>query len=226
MTISAPCRGGEKVRVRYEKVDLVRVLNAGGEHTFDLDCFLGAGPGITVIFKDETAVSTILKTLDLDRVTKVATVWRGPVNLDLHAFEYAANLTDKGHVWAGSPSSRWDVEEQIKSDRRGHGFISSASDGTSEGDQIEVYTFLQEPGQASGAIRLALDYESRARSPQDPDTCGTGLYAEVEYVVTVRYPTGRVTRTHGLFGQVPCDRNMDQVARYNSKTMPQLIFTR
>ncbi len=45
-------------------------------------------------------------------------------------------------------------------------------------DTLELVRTLDanghEANQSSGAVTLALDYESRARRPQDPDTCGMG----------------------------------------------------
>ena len=108
-------------------------------------------------------------------------------------------LSGENHVWPGSPSSRWQSEERKRQDNRGHGFISFASDGRDGGDQLEVYTFVHAAHQTAGAITLALDYESRARRPRDPDTCGTGLYADLEYKVSVWRPDGRVSRSRGVF---------------------------
>ena len=111
-------------------------------------------------------------------------------------------------------------------DKRGHGFLSFASDGSHEGDQLEVYTFVHEPGQKAGAVTLALDYESRARSSKELDTCGTGLYADLEYKVFVWHPDGRISRSRGSFSPQECDQASDQTERYMSKALPQLILTR
>jgi len=196
---------------------------AGQSH---FDCFLGDKVPLTVTFQDGPSVPVQLRTLDLDRITMVAVVWKGTVNLDLHAFEYAAKLSDENHVWAGAPSSRWQAEERKRHDGRGHGFVSYASDGSSEGDQIEVYTFVHEPNQNSGAVTLALDYESRSSHPGDQDTCGTGLYADLEYKAFVWHQDGKVSRSRGAFAPSECNRPVGEIARYNSKALPQLFFTR
>jgi hypothetical protein len=225
IAISAPCFAKQKIRLRYDALELVRVLDENGRLFMQFDCYLGEKPQLTVVFPDDSSTAVPLQTLDLDRVTKVAVIWKGAVNLDLHAFEYAANSDDEGHVWAAAASSRWQAEERKRRDKRGHGFLSFASDGSAEGDQLEVYTFVHEPSQSSGAITLALDYESRARRPPDPDTCGTGLYAEIEYRVAVWRPNGRVSRSRGVFAPLECSSG-DQIARYSSKALPQLALTR
>jgi hypothetical protein len=75
-------------------------------------------------------------------------------------------------------------------------------------------------------VTLALDYESRARRPQDQDTCGTGLYADLEYKVSVWRPGGRVSRSRGSFEPLQCNQPADQFDRYSSKALPQLFLTR
>ncbi len=226
LTVSAPCLPRRQVRFRYDTVELIRTLDEGGHLALTFDCFLGDKVPLSVSIQNGPTIPVQLKTLDLDRVTMVAVVWKGTVNLDLHAFEYAAKLSDENHVWAGAPSSRWQAEERKRRDNRGHGFISFASDGSTPGDQIEVYTFVHEPNQTAGAVTLALDYESRSRRPRDPDTCGTGLFSDLEYKVFVWRPGGNVSRSRGVFGPQECDQPSDEVARYNAKALPQLLLMR
>jgi hypothetical protein len=226
LNITASCSPGEKVRLHYDTLELIRSLDANGRLTMLFDCYMGEAAPLTVNVQDGPAIPVQLRTLDLDRITMVAVTWKGSVNLDLHAFEYAAKLADENHVWAGAPSSRWQAEERKRHDNRGHGFISFSSDGTGEGDQLEVYTFVHEANQHSGAVTLALDYESRARRPQDPDTCGTGLYADIEYKVSVWHPGGRISRSRGSFAPLLCNQPTDQMERYSSKALPQLLLTR
>jgi hypothetical protein len=226
LSVSARCLPRRKVHFHYDVLELVRDLDESGRLTLVFDCFLGEKTPLTVSFDGGSSIPVKLQTLDLDRVTKVAVSWKGSVNLDLHAFEYASSFSGPDHVWAGAPSSRWQAEDRKRQDDRGHGFISFTSDGKSEGSQLEVYTFVHEPHQSSGAITLALDYESRARRPRDPDTCGTGLYADLEYKVFVWRPDGRVSRSRGVFSALECDQPTDELARYSAKALPQLFLTR
>lgn len=226
LSLSAPCFPRRKVRFRYDAIELVRSLDESGGLTMMFDCFLGDKIPLTVSFQDGPSIPVQLRALDLDRVTMVAVVWKGGVNLDLHAFEYAASLSDENHIWVGAPSSRLLAGERRQRDNRGHGFISFASDGAGEGDQLEVYTFLHEANQSGGAITLALDYESRARSPRDPDTCGTGLYADLEYKAFIWHQDGKVARFRGVFSAIECNRPIGETSRYNSKSLPQILLMR
>ncbi len=226
LSVSAPCMPQRKVHLHYDVLDLVRSLDEHGRLDINFDCFLGDKVALTLDFQEGPLLPIQLRTLDLDRITMVAVLWKGGVNLDLHAFEYAAKLSDENHVWAGAPSSRWQAEERKRRDSRGHGFISFASNGSSEGDQIEVYTFVHEPNQNSGAITLALDYESRSSHPGDADICGTGLYADLEYKAFVWHPDSKVSRSRGAFAPSQCNQPVGEIARYNSKALPQLFFTR
>ncbi|KAI94853.1 hypothetical protein T281_08820 [Rhodomicrobium udaipurense JA643] len=54
----------------------------------------------------------------------------------------------------------------------------------------------------------------------------TGLYADLEYRVSVLRPSGGISRTRGSFAPLPCGQPSDQSARYSSKALPQLILTR
>jgi hypothetical protein len=225
LALSAPCLPGHKVRFVYGGLELVRTLDEAGRLSAVFDCFLGEKAPMTVAFADGPEIPVELRTLDLDRVTIIAVSWKGGVNLDLHAFEYAAKLADENHVWAGAPGSPWQAEDRKKRDGRGHGFMSFTSDGAAEGDQLEVYTFVHAPKQSSGAVTLALDYESRSRRPQDPDTCGTGLYADLEYRVSVWHPGGRISRSRGMFAPLPCGQPPDEIARYSAKALPQFVLT-
>ena len=226
IAITAPCMPYGRVRFRYDAIEMIRMLDAYGRLTFVFDCFLGDKPPLIIAFDDGSSVSTPLRTVDLDRITKIAVVWRGKVNLDLHAYEYAAGPSDAGHIWSGAPSSRWDVEDRRGRDKRGHGFLSFASNGSDEGDQLEVYTFVHEPSQKAGAVTLALDYESPAVSSKQPDAWCTGLYVDLEYKVFVWHPNGHVSRSRGSFAPQDCYQASDQAVRYISRVLPDLVLTR
>jgi hypothetical protein len=226
LLITVPCLMERPAKLQYGELEIIRNFDANGQLSLLFNCFLGDKIPLTLFLPDGRSVPIQLRTLDLDRVTIVAVVWRGSVNLDLHAFEYAAGLSDENHVWAGAPSSRWGAEERKQRDHRGHGFLSVAGEGLTGGDQLEAYTFVHEASQSSGAVTLALDYESRARHPPDPDTCGTGLYADLEYRIFVWHPNGHVSRSRGSFAPLECNQIPDQVARFYSKALPQLFLTR
>ena len=222
LAIVSPCRKQESVRTLYAGIELIHTFNQGGELKADIDCIAGDGFPLDVLFEDGSRSTVKVAALDLDHVTKVAVLWNAPVNLDLHAFEYAARPDSAGHIWAGAPSSAPDAEARVTDTGRGHGFMSSVSDGTEAGTKLEVYTFWRQADQKNGVISMALDYESRARRPQDLDTCGNGLYSEVRYETVLFDRNISIKRQFGNLGAIDCNVQLSGLARYNNKTIPEI----
>lgn len=222
LTIASPCRKAQSLRIIYAGIELLRPLDAAGELTTDLDCIAGDDFPVDVLFEDGSRNSLKVTALDLTRVTKVAVLWRAPINLDLHAFEYAARPGAPGHVWAGAPSSPSAAEAQTTETRRGRGFMSAVSTGEENGTKLEVYTFWRSTEQKNGVVSMALDYESRARQPQDPDTCGNGLYSEVRYETILFDRNASIKRQFGSLSAIDCNIQLSGLARYNNKTIPEI----
>ena len=222
VAIDSPCRSREAVRFIYAGIDFIRSLDDAGKLSVAIDCIMGDAFPVDVLFADDSRYSLKVTALDLDRITKVALLWRAPVNLDLHAFEYAARLDQPGHVWAGAPSSPGAALEQTTQTARGHGFMSSLSTGQKDGGtQMEVYTFWRHANQKSGVVSLALDYETRSRSPPDTDTCGNGLYSEISYE-TIVLDRNKVKRQLASLAPIDCGVQLTGPARYNTRTIPEI----
>jgi hypothetical protein len=100
--------------------------------------------------------------------------------------------------------------------------MSTVSDGTESGANMEVYTFWRDTRQTSGVVSLAFDYEGRWRQPQDPDTCGNGPYSEIRYEAIVLDRNTLVNRQTGVLAGVGCGVQLNGVARYNTKTLPEI----
>ena len=88
--ISGGCRPNEAVQISYGGAEMIRRLDAFGGLDLNLDCFAGAGSAVELRFADGSRKTIAVTANDLDRVSKVAVVWRAAVNLDLHVFEYGA----------------------------------------------------------------------------------------------------------------------------------------
>jgi hypothetical protein len=222
ITIQSPCRQRQTIRLLYAGIEFVRRLDPDGRLTTQVDCVAGDEFPVDLFFEDGSTTSLSVAALDLGRVTKVAVLWKAPVNLDLHAFEYAARPDMPGHVWVGAPSSAIEAQRRIEQTRRGHGFLSSSSTGTESGTKIEVYTFWRHPEQKNGVVSMAIDYESRARAPQDPDTCGSGLYSEVKYETLLFDRKSSIKRQFGSFAPLECNIQLGGLARFNNKTVPEI----
>jgi hypothetical protein len=232
LELTSACRAEEEVQIRYAGFEFFRRLNKEGKLEFVFDCIVGADEPAQFTFLDGSTAQRSISTRDLDQVTKVAVVWRGAVNLDLHAFEYAAEFGHSGHVWAGAPSSPQEAQAAAQRDGRNHGFLSQQANGRAKGDQLEVYTLwrgrahahaaVASTTQNSGIITMALDYESREADVPDPETCGSGVFSEIAYDIIIREPTGAIKRTSGAFAPLECGSKLQKSSRYNTKAIPYI----
>jgi chromosome segregation ATPase len=224
LNINAPCHAGETIAITYDIARFEQRLDEQGRMKFVLDLFAGIEQPASISFPDGYEKKIALSSPDIDSVTKVALVWKAPVDLDLHALEYDAKRVSYGHIWAGSPASARDAAEEAATSRRGRGFLSFADDGSTPGTHLEVYTFLPVAGQMSGRIRLSLDYASRGTKP-DGAFCGSGKYASIAYTL-IRKPTGRpAEKSDGTLPAVPCGVPLSDQERYNSDLVKDLILT-
>jgi len=221
LRITAACHANEVVQIAYGGAELIRKLNGYGVLETTLDCFAGAANPAEVRFADGVTKSVPIVARDLDRVSKIAVIWRTGVNLDLHVFEYAAPFGSAGHLWQQSPSTFGAAQVQSGADGRGRGFLSAVDDDKSLGDKVEVYTFIHNDQQATGAISLALDNETRGESPSGP-TCGQGALAEVDFQVAILPRNGQPTRQSGVLTRAACGTKLTQEARFNQAAMPSL----
>ena len=223
--IAGGCRPSEAVQISYGGAEMIRRLDAFGALDFNLDCFAGTGSAVELRFADGSRKTLPVIANDLERVSKVAVVWRAAVNLDLHVFEYGAAFEAPGHLWAKNPGSQGAVRVVAQAERRGHGFLSSTDSEQTLGDKVEVYTFYHNDEQASGAIALALDYETRGETPNGA-TCGTGALAEVDFQVVILPRKGQAARQSGVLTRVACGTRISQEARYNQSALPGLRIRR
>lgn len=225
LQIGSQCRAAEFVKVGYAGVDHVRRFDTAGNAELTLDLFAGDKRSAEITFDDGTLRVIPVLALDLGRVSKVAVRWRAPVNLDLHVFEYAAAVGQPGHVWAKSRSSLAAARDLVRNGERGHGYLSTSADGTFDGDRLEVYTFLHHEQQATGAIALAVDYESRGHAPTGA-TCGQGEHAKIEFQFFTLSRRGEVAQSVGNLRPVECGITIDAAARFNQSMLPMLRIRR
>lgn len=222
IAVGSPCRAGELVSITYAEATFVERLDGDGRSQMVLDCFAGEVP-ITFVFED--GMSTIRQPItdDLAKYSKVAIVWSSSVDLDLHAFEYAAARDDSGHIWSGAPQSPAAAETRARIEKRGHGFLSSASNGTSIGMNVEVYTFIHSPRQKAAGVKVGVDFVTRG-ARADGEYCGTGRYAEIQFKAYT-LEKGLVTKRLDLaFASVPCGSDISDAARINSRLIPELTI--
>lgn len=222
-SITDACRARQTVTFNYAGVPFQQVLDAAGRLDFILDCFAGDGTPVQIAFQDGSVFSRNAVARDMKRVSKISVLWSAEVNLDLHAFEYAAALGKRGHVWAGAPSSPDLARQNGRAEERGQGFMSHVSSGLNGESKLEVYTFWHHRRQPRGVVRLALDYESRGSTP-DGETCGGGRLAEVRFLVLQLSQGGQFTRSQGAFEAAACGVSLSEQARYADKAIPDLFI--
>lgn len=211
--VTAPCRPGQMLTLRYGSYEFQHALDGSGRTTAMLDLFQGKTAPVSLQLGDGPRQVLSLEAVDLSGISKIAVLWRAPVNLDLHIYEYAAHHGGPGHVWADAPSSVEAAEAEAQKTRRGRGFLSSKSDGRGGGDKAEVYTFFHHGEQQSGLIATALDYETRGAAA-DGETCGNGAHASVVYDAIILALNGEVSRERGAIAAVACGAQLSAAGRY------------
>ena len=221
LLLKSECRAHQDVQLAYGGATLIRRLDAAGQLDFTLDAFAGTTSALDVTLADGRRESVPVVANDLDRLAKVAVIWRAPVNLDLHAFEYASPFGQAGHVWERKPVTPVAAQEIMRAGRRGRGFLSSHDDGRSVGDKLEVYTFFHHDEQVTGVVELSVDYETRGELPSGA-TCGSGAYAEVTYQFSIRNRQGPLTRESGVLAAAPCGVRVAPEIRFDPLLLPAL----
>ena len=212
--VGSSCRAGETVRFGYGGATIEHALDSAGRLEMTLDLFAGTSSPIAIVFQDGDSRELPARANDLDRIEKVALIWRSAVDLDLHVFEYGASFGQSGHVWSQSPSSAQSAREQGDATKRGRGFLSRADNGRATGDKVEVYTFIRQPEQAAGTISIAVDHATRGDTASGA-ACGAGPQSEVRFE-TIVVARGRAVRETGVVSAIACGTAMSAEARYGT----------
>ncbi len=221
IAIRSPCRHAQPVSLHYGSIVIRGMFDGTGSADLIADMFLGPGAKTSVFFADGKQQHVDLPAGDVDSVTKIAVVWNAPVDLDLHAYEYAAVHGEPGDVWSGSPRTASIAAALVAKDGRGHGFMSSTDDGSRAGAKAEVFTFWQSKQQSRGVIAMALDYKTRGDEPRG-DACGNGRYAQIPIQVVVRGTNGPVTSHDALIASALCGKTLSSDERYQTGVVPDL----
>jgi hypothetical protein len=224
MAISAnqACRKGQRVSLVYGPFTFAKWYDAGGKLALDVDLYLAKSEQVRLVFADGSFEDIAPVTLDLDKVSKVAIVWDSAVNLDLHALQNVGIFGSADHIWAGAASSAETANGIVQSTGFGSGFMSTKDDGKSEGQKVEVFTYIHAPDQKSGAVSMMLDFASRGDRPAG-ETCVGGDKAAVPFEAVVLTKTG-VTRSRGVVSPAPCGTRLVSEARYMKDIVPDLVF--
>ena len=215
VVVTSSCRAGQEIAWTYGGAEFQTTLDGQGRQDFIVDAFAGTSSPLEIKFSDDTLISLPVQALDLDRISKIAVIWRTPVELGLHAFEYAALPGDTGHIAAATPSSLVTAREWIEKSGRGHGFLSTRSTASTR-DKLEVYTFLHKDGQAFGLITTAIDVATREERPN----CGANAKAEVAFRTVTMSRNRQISREAGAIAAAECGQALPPAARLNTAALP------
>jgi hypothetical protein len=153
--IQSPCRKDELIVGRYGEFVIIERFDGNGNLAFHVDCFLG-DQEIELTFESAGRPTTLSCASVQKALTKVAIVWDDHVDLDLHAFEYAAPFGSDYDRSARNPGSYEGARSDYSRSHRSHGFMSTISDGEHLGHNVEVYTLLHHNAEPRGLIAMGI----------------------------------------------------------------------
>ncbi|MEM7544959.1 MAG: hypothetical protein AAF367_05430 [Pseudomonadota bacterium] len=173
------------------------------------------GVSVRLLDGNEVAADLQFNRREVELTLRVAVAWTAPVDLDLHAFEYAAGFGADGHVWQERPRGFRLVR------RGGGGYLDSYPALDADGQSIEVYTFWANSRARRGTARIAVDHASRGELP-DGAFCGDGELASPSYEM-VRSERGVLqSSTRGRFAAARCGQLLTSDVRYVSSALNDL----
>lgn len=156
LTLTAPCRGQERIAVRHGELVFSGRLDTFGIFKANIPALV-PNANFTITFPDGETASADVDVPAAAELRRVALAFEGNAGLQIHALEFGADYGEEGHVWAGRPR---DVATAAKADG---GFLMSLGDPGLEKPQLaEVYTFPQDAAGREGAVRLSVEAEVTA----------------------------------------------------------------
>ncbi len=218
ISVRSSCRRQQAVTVSYAGLEFKRRFDADGGLDMTIDCIFGAAQPVIMTLVDGKTVSVPMSCLDLDRVSKVALIWRQPVDLDLHVFERPAAPGTAGLISMARPGMRDVARDLATTERAARGFMSSlgsakAYDGA-DGVRMTVYTAFHPPQTTTQTIPVAIDFATRGDTARG-ETCVGGSLASPVYEIVRLTARGQVTREEGQFAALTCGAVVAPTFRFN-----------
>jgi len=183
--VVAPCHAGTVAELTYAGLRLAVPLDETGQGGIVALGFEPTSPAL-LIFDNGEKIDFDLPFRGIDRVQRVALIWDDPIALELNALEFGAAPGTDGHVSTRNRKSFQDVR------RTGGGYLASYQPRDGVGQNVQVYTFWQRRGGATGVVEMKIDFASRDRERLE-GTCGDGPYAAPRFLV-LRSEHGRLER--------------------------------
>jgi hypothetical protein len=218
LAFRSSCHRQQALTLSYGGLEFKRRFDVDGGLDVTIDCIFGASVPVNVTFADGKGLSVQTSCLDLDRVSKIAVVWRQPVDLDLQVFEKPAAPGVVGQISRVHPGVRDTARALSSTERAARGFLSSigsakSHDG-SDGVRMTVYTAFHPPQATTQTIPVAIDFATRGETAAG-DTCIGGRLADPTYEVVRLTARGQVTREDGQFAALTCGTVVAPPLRFN-----------
>jgi hypothetical protein len=218
IAMRAACLRQQPVTLSYGGLDFKRRFDAEGTLDVAIDCVFGASVPVTISLADGKSISVPAVCRDLDRVSKVAVVWRQPVDLDLQVFERPAAPGAIGQINSLRPGVRETARELATTERAARGYMSSVAAGKTidagDGVRMTVYTAFHPPQTTTQSIPIAVDFASRGDKASG-DMCIGGRLSSPAYEVIRLTARGQVTREEGQFAGFVCGAMVAPTLRFN-----------
>jgi len=218
ITIDSPCHAGRAVELRYSGMALGIPIGPNGEGEVIVPGFEPSS-GALLIFPDGAEIPFDLPFEGLERVHRVALIWDLPVNLELHAQEFGAQIGSNGHVRPDNPRS-YDVVRST-----GGGYLDRFRPVGRVGQNVRVYSFLNRPGGGTGVVTLAVDFASR-HNGGSAETCGSGALAAPSFTV-LRSAGGEIeSSSTSRIGAINCQRAANMTSYLIGDAVKNMIISR
>lgn len=156
--LEAPCRAGQAVTLDHAGLKATVLIGADGVASVDLPAL--ADPAkVSALLGDGTAPAAETRVQGLDRIARVALVWSGPADLDLHGFAPGAGA----HVWSGAPG------DPDRARREGGAWLAEIGAALPGGFRAEVLTVPLGPRLPGPVMRLGLGIGPQSACPDRLD---------------------------------------------------------
>lgn len=189
LTLSAPCSPNERFTVHHNGMMFTAITDEEG-------LWSGPVPALTqnalfiVAFPNGEGGLVTVAVDDIGDYDRVVLQWRGRSGLQIHAYEFGAEIGDQGHIWGAVTGT------QTGALAGEGGFITQLGDSASnDALMAEIYTFPTARAIRSGEIKLRLETEVSG------DTCGRDIEAQA----IIRSTAGPLSARDLIIAMPDCD---------------------
>lgn len=153
LSLGAPCARGQRFTLHHNGLMFTEVTDGDGHASMMVPALAKSAVFIVAFPGGDGAVASA-DVDGLDDYQRVAVQWQGNSGVQLHAFEFGAEMGSDGHVWS---AARRDVAAAADGDR---GFMTVLGDVTQpEALMAEIYSFPTRTAGRNGAVALQVEAE-------------------------------------------------------------------